>query len=126
MELPEGAENTREKGSKGEALAADYLVGKNFEIIKTNFHFGRYGEIDIIAKDKETLVFVEVKSRISSNFPDPLFAINHAKIQKLRRVAEGFIHVNQSYIGMECRFDVISIDFTHNPPLVNHIENAIY
>jgi putative endonuclease len=115
--------NSREKGSSAEALAIAYLKSKNFRIIKQNFYFGRYGEIDIIAKDGNVLVFVEVKSKSSKSSVNPIESINYKKQKHLKRAAEGYLYVNNIY-EQECRFDVIIIDFTIEPPSIEHIIQA--
>jgi putative endonuclease len=116
-------ESTREKGKSSESYAHDYLVKKGFKIIKQNFHFGRYGEIDIIAEDDGCLVFVEVKSRYSDKFADPLEYITPQKVKNIRRTAEGYLYVN-NITDRVCRFDVVTLDFTKSSPTVRHIVNA--
>jgi putative endonuclease len=116
--------DTRQKGTEGETIAEEYLIKKNFHIVIKNFHFGRHGEIDILAKDGETLVFVEVKSRSSYEYGDPLDSITYTKQRSLRRAAEGYLYVNK-ITGIECRFDVITVDFRKKPPEINHLINAL-
>lgn len=116
-------ENYRQKGSFAEALAEEYLVQKGYTIKTRNFHFGRYGEIDIIAKEGTTLVFVEVKARWTKRFGSAEESITSKKIMSLRRVAEGYLYINKIE-NTECRFDTIAIDGSINPPFINHIENA--
>lgn len=110
-------------GRKGEQIAADYLVGKGYQIVKKNFYFGKVGEIDIIAKKGNVLVFCEVKIQNSDAFGDALFWITPAKQKKLRKTAEGYLFVNMPNYD-SYRFDVIVIDTSFNPPKINHIENA--
>ncbi|MDA3813519.1 MAG: YraN family protein [Candidatus Cloacimonetes bacterium] len=73
--------NIKQIGSKGEELAREFLMANNYQIIKTNFH-SPYGEIDIIAKDNGTLVFIEVKTR-SSNLDSALNSISISKRKKI-------------------------------------------
>lgn len=61
-------ENNRDIGYKAEKIASDFLESLGYSIIQKNFHFGKYGEIDIICDDNNTLVFVEVKYRNTSNY----------------------------------------------------------
>ncbi len=114
--------NTRDKGGKAENAAAEYLTRDNYEILKRNFFFSRHGEIDIIAKDEETLVFVEVKSSGSNKYGSPLSWITKSKIRKLRRCAEGYLYVNKIK-DVPCRFDVIVVD-TKAGNEIQHLKNA--
>ena len=116
--------NTTVKGKRGEDIAVAYLKRNGFEIIKRNFHFGRNGEIDIIAELNSVLVFVEVKMRSSDTYGDPLLSINFAKQKSLRKTAEGFLYINK-IIDKECRFDIITIDVSQNPPRIDHLVNAM-
>lgn len=116
-------QNTRAKGSKAEEMAASYLEAKGYKIIKRNFHLGRIAELDIIARQGNTLVFVEIKSKGTNEFGDLLFSITPKKQRALRRAAKGYLHINR-ITDTECRFDVITIDFTGPKPLIDHIEFA--
>lgn len=120
-------QSTRTAGSKAEDLAEKLLKEKGFKIRKRNFHFGKVGEIDIVAEDNGQLVFVEVKSRTSHEFGKPIDSINERKRSQLRKTALGYLHVN-SIDDMECRFDVITIDFTdnHDNPIIEHLVNAFW
>lgn len=116
-------DNTHIKGLKSEALAADYLTGKGFSIIETNFRYGRNGEIDIIALQNEVLVFVEVKSANTTIFGSPVEYITDSKIKKLKLTAQAYL-MEKSKNDIECRFDVIAIDYTTTPIKITHLENA--
>lgn len=88
-------------------MALKYLRRKKYEIVETRFRFAR-GEIDIIARDGKTLVFVEVKMRTSGAFGRPEEAVTPAKQQQVRKVAQGYLC--KRWLGdVECRFDVIAI-----------------
>lgn len=115
--------NTREAGDQGEKKAAEYLTAKGYEIIKTNFHFGRYGEIDLIAKDKGYIVFVEVKMRRGNEYGSALESMSHKKMMALRRAAEGYLYVNK-ITDVPCRFDFIAIDSSDGKSEITHLENA--
>lgn len=116
-------ENQREKGKYAEELAEEYLIKKGYSIINRNFHFGRYGEIDIIACIDEILVFVEVKARWTKLFGTAEESITSKKIMSLRRVAEGYLYTHKIQ-NRACRFDTIAIDGSVKPPIINHIENV--
>ena len=115
---------TKEKGKKGEDLAVEFLKILGYSIKKRNFHFGRTGEIDIIAQDKNVLVFVEVKMRSSDAFGDPLLSITTSKQKSIRKTAEGYLYINKIY-DTECRFDVITIDIRYTPEKIEHLINAL-
>lgn len=115
-------EDNRAKGSRGESLACDYLSKLGYNILKRNFYFGKHGEIDIIAEDGLYLVFIEVKSRYSDEFGDPLLSITSRKQRSLRRAAEGYLYVNK-ITDKDCRFDVIIVRFDKNNA-IEHIKAA--
>lgn len=98
---------TRALGRLGEDLACDHLRRKGYEIVGRGFRL-RGGEIDIIARDAGTLVFVEVKTRADERFGRPEEAVTPAKQAQIRRIARGYL---VAHPGGEaaCRFDVVSI-----------------
>ena len=102
-----------------ERLAAKYLVSKGYAILEMNFR-SRRGEIDIIARDPEYLVFIEVKYRrnLSAGFPEE--AVTLKKQQIISRTADYYIIRHGIPEGTPCRFDVISILGDR----VRHYENA--
>ena len=116
--------STRRKGAEGEDLAEEYLIQQGYEIIKRNFTFGKVGEIDIVAKDKNEIVFVEVKTKTKDEYGDPLDRITPQKQKKLKIVAKGYFYVNGIY-EHDCRFDAITIDLTHGKKEINHIKYAL-
>lgn len=120
---PSNEASKRSQGNDGESSAVRYLEEKGYEVLKRNFHFGRTGEIDIVARKAGGLVFVEVKSRSNSSYGDPLFSITPSKQQKIRAVARGYLYVNQIE-DVECRFDVITIVKTNGREQIEHIEGA--
>ena len=99
-------------GRWGEELALKYLKTKRYRILKTGFRLFR-GEIDIIAYDGDTLVFVEVKTRRGTKFGSPEEAITPAKRDQLRRIAQGFLTVNHLE-ETPCRFDVLALVIAPN------------
>ena len=108
-------------GKKSEIIAADFLKQKGYKIIELN-HKNKIGEIDVIAQDRDYLVFVEVKARLSRAFGDPLEAVNYKKQQKIRKVAELYL-IKKRKTETSCRFDVISI-LGQEEYEISHIENA--
>ncbi|GIK20667.1 MAG: YraN family protein [Ignavibacterium sp.] len=115
--------NKKDFGKDGEEIAAKYLLKKGFEILKRNYRLS-HGEIDIIAKDGDTLVFVEVKTRKNLEYGEPEYAITKKKIQQLKKIAELYLFDKQIEEA-DCRFDVIAIILgSENNPQITHYENA--
>ena len=101
--------NTRNTGTSYERKAAEYLEQQGLVILKHNYRC-RQGEIDLIARDKEYLVFVEVKYRSQTRAGYSLDAVNPAKQKKISKVARYFLAVEYHCTEIPCRFDVIGID----------------
>ncbi|MCL1946042.1 MAG: YraN family protein [Chitinivibrionia bacterium] len=104
--------NTRKVGADGEQKAIDFLIANGYEIIEKNVHFGKTGEIDIIAKEiDETVVFVEVKYNRSAKgtFGEPEFRCNAKKIKQITKLANIYIY-DKKLFGKPVRIDVIAID----------------
>jgi putative endonuclease len=112
-----------ELGKKGELLAIDFLKEKGFKILETNFRLEK-DEIDIIAKDGEILVFVEVKTRSTSNYGEPEIAVGDKKVEFLLRAAENYL-ISKN-LTVEIRFDIISIVLNSTKNKIRHIEDAFY
>jgi len=107
-------------GRRGEAQAAKFLKRAGFKIAARNVHVG-YDEIDLIAKQGDTLVFVEVKTRKNEDFGRPAAAVDRAKRKKLSRAAMHFLKkrkLRPPYI----RFDVVEV--IGEKPEIRHIQNA--
>ncbi len=99
-----------QKGSISEDIAADFLKDQGYTILERNFRFHR-NEIDIIAKDREVLTFVEVKARKSIQHGYGFEAVNTAKQSLIKKVAQSYLIMKKlSLYDTPCRFDVISID----------------
>ena len=95
-------------GARGEGLAREYLKAKGYSIIASNFK-NKLGEIDIIAKDKGMIVFVEVKTRVSLSCGWPYESVSRAKQKKIARVAWCYLKLNFGTIDVPARFDVVSV-----------------
>ena len=109
-------------GKWGEQAAAEYIQNKGYSILGKNIRTP-HGEIDIIAKDGETLVFCEVKSRRSDEFGDPEYAIPPRKQQQIRKIARGYLFEHEIK-EQDCRFDVVAIRMRGNTPEINYMRNA--
>ena len=108
-------------GKKGEIIAKNFLKKKKYKIIKMNYK-NIIGEIDIIAKQMNYLVFVEVKTRTSNAFGDPAEAVDENKQNKIRQVATMYLKEN-GLLDTPCRFDVVAI-IDDSVAEIRHIENA--
>ncbi len=111
----------RSLGFQAERYAAYYLRDQGYKILAQNFH-SRFGEIDIIATERETLVFVEVKMRSSRVFGTPLEAITYSKLQKMQKTAYYFLTI-RNYKDVPFRFDAIAIKLEKNQKIINHVKN---
>ena len=79
------------KGKYGEDIAVKYLIKNGYKIVERNYHFSRYGEIDIIALDKDTLCFIEVKTRTTEKFGTGFEAVNRTKLSKIYKCALSYL-----------------------------------
>lgn len=109
-------------GNSGELAAVDYLRKSGYEILDRNFRC-KSGEIDIIAKNKKLLVFVEVKTRSSKVYGTPAEAVTYAKQQKIINTALHYLNFT-NLNNIEIRFDVIEILYSRQGIQYNHIINA--
>ena len=111
--------NTTLTGREGEAKAADYLRRKKYEVMGANYRC-RFGELDLIAKKRELVIFVEVKLRKNDRFGAAADAVTLSKQEKLRKAAASWLASHDC--DAPARFDVIEI-YT-DTGRINHIENA--
>lgn len=109
-------------GKFGEDLACIYLKKLGYKIVERNFRI-RGGEIDIIAKDGEILVYVEVKTRTSRKFGLPEEAVGFHKIKFLERAAK-FYRVSKNNLPDLERIDVVAVDLSEKEPNIKLIKNA--
>ena len=99
--------NLRKIGAEGEDAAAQFLLGQGYSILERNFAT-KFGEIDLIAREKNILVFVEVKFRRTSEFGSPQEAVTRAKTLQIGRAALDYL-VKKRLSGVESRFDVVAV-----------------
>ena len=111
--------NKRRLGSAYEDLACERLEAEGMQILARNYRV-RIGEIDIIARDGDELVFAEVKYRSSLDYGGAEYAIPPAKQRTIRRVAEWYMNQNHIRQDSFCRFDAVLIDREE----ITHIRNA--
>lgn len=113
--------NNIKTGKRGESFAKDYLVAKSYNILNMNFR-NYIGEIDIIAMDKDVLVFIEVKTRTSMKFGYAYESVNYRKQQKIINASLSYIQ-QRNIRNTQIRYDIIEVYLTPNVN-INHIENA--
>lgn len=111
-----------ELGCQGELIAANYLISKQYKIVEKNFRC-KMGEIDIIAYQGRTLVFVEVKTRSNTSYGFPCEAVNHKKRIHLIRTATYYMVKNQ-ITDVDQRMDVIEILYNSKGVYIRHLTNA--
>ena len=110
-----------ELGKLGEDLAVQYLTDKGYEILERNWR-NIHKEIDIIAKEGDDLVIVEVKARQTDEYGDPDIAVTKRKQRMLIAAANAYI--TRKGLDVETRFDIVSIVFKDGEPVIEHIEDA--
>ena len=109
-------------GRRSERLAAEYLKLSGYRILETNYRCGA-GEIDIIAREKQTIVFIEVKARSSNRFGSPKGAVTTAKQRKISMAALDYLK-RTDQTGARARFDVVAIDTAGGTPAIEVVKNA--
>jgi putative endonuclease len=112
-------------GHNGESLAAGFLEKKSYTILERNYRTP-YGEIDLIANQGDTIVFIEVKTRASCSLGPPEISVTRKKAEHMRYSAEYYIQEHPD-LQNEWRIDVISVQMHLNetPALIVHFENVI-
>lgn len=111
----------KETGLKGEQLAQDYLKKQGYEIIEVNKRFSKFCEIDIIAKHKETLVFVEVKTRSTEFCGSPLEAITKTKYENIKTGL--YTYIQEAKVKYK-NFRIDAISIVLKPEIkINHLKN---
>jgi putative endonuclease len=117
------ADTTRDIGRYGEDLAAAYLESKDWLIFDRNYSFEK-AEVDIVATDRNYIIFVEVKFRTNTYFGEPEDAVTPSKVTSIKKAAEAWIYERKMETAV-VRFDVISIVQQNNEaPQITHLEDA--
>ena len=110
-------------GKKGEEIAEKYLKSKHYKILEKNFS-SRYGEIDIIALEKNEIVIIEVKTRTNEEYGSPAEAVDFRKQKHLYDTAKYYLYKKNLEKEL-VRFDVIEIFIEKEKIIINHIKRAI-
>ncbi|MDD4997619.1 MAG: YraN family protein [Syntrophales bacterium] len=109
-------------GKQGEDLAAAHLAENGYRILERNYR-SVFGEIDIVAEEGDTLVFVEVKSRRSEAYGDPQLAVGPKKQRKISRVAMSYLS-EKGWNRRPARFDIVAVKLRPSGNLIELIRNA--
>lgn len=117
------ASDKKKTGEEGEQAAVNHLKSLGWQILERNTHIG-HDEIDIIAKDGDTLVFVEVKTRATDSYGVPEDFITSQKEACMVRAAESYIF-EKEWDG-DSRFDVIAVHYAGRKPEIRHFPDAFY
>ena len=109
-------------GRKGENLAASYLRDLGWEVVERNYRT-RLGEIDLVCRDHDSIVFVEVKTRTETDFARPDQSVTQRKQAKLRRLVEEYL-LRHNLESSDVRFDVLGVTLGGRRPEFEHIVGA--
>lgn len=112
---------TRQAGDSGEDLACKFLKKNGYKILKRNFNI-RGGEIDVIAMDGQSLVFIEVKTRYGKEYGYAREAVTPWKLKYLQKAALFYI-VKTKWGGKPYRFDLVAIDYEDSKPSIELLKN---
>lgn len=116
--------NSRQTGRKGEDLAAEHLMQNGYEILKRNYYAG-HAEIDIIAKNEQAIVFVEVKTCRSQAFGAPETWVDDRKVELMGEAADVFLQ-DFPDLDLDCRFDIIAIYLDGENTVLHHVQDAFW
>jgi putative endonuclease len=123
MLLTRAATNRRADGARYEDIALAHLERAGLALIARNYHC-RYGELDLVMRERDVVVFVEVRYRSASAFGDGVDSVGAAKRAKLVRAAGAFLADHPRLAGAACRFDVLAIGGATDAPSIDWLRNA--
>jgi putative endonuclease len=118
----EGSKTRSDLGARGEELAVQFLRAKGYAIIARNFR-SPVGEIDVVAREAQTLVFVEVKTRETGGFGSAKWAIDGHKRRKVSMAALAYLNL-KGWADRPARFDVVAVDMTPAGPQIELYRDA--
>ncbi|MFW6052387.1 MAG: YraN family protein [Desulfosalsimonas sp.] len=113
---------SKQLGRLGESIAAGHLKKNGYRILARNYR-NRFGEIDIVARHKDAIVFIEVKTRSSAGFGPSKAAVDRRKQKRISMIALGYLKQTRN-MDARARFDVVCIDTGQGRPRVEIIANA--
>jgi len=112
-------------GKQAERLACQYLIENGLKLVVMNYQT-KAGEIDLIMRDKNSWVFVEVKYRTCYDWANAAEAVTRSKQQKIINAAKQYLQQRKIYDLVDCRFDVVAIDEEMTASKINWIPHAFY
>jgi putative endonuclease len=112
-----------DNGRIAEQLARRYLINRGLKAVTTNY-LCRYGELDLVMRDKELLIVVEIRYRHRATFGGPIASISPAKRRKIASATQHFIHKYPAYRHAPVRFDVVGLSGTLHAPDIHWIAGA--
>lgn len=115
--------HTRARGAGVEAAAREFLIGQGLRAVAANANY-RFGEIDLVMLDGDTLVFVEVRYRRSSSFGGGAASVDAGKRRKLVKAAQAFLLAHRHHADAPCRFDVIDASGNPDAPVFQWLRDA--
>ena len=115
--------HTRARGAGVEAAAREFLIGQGLRAVAANANY-RFGELDLVMLDGDTLVFVEVRYRRSSGFGGGAASVDAGKRRKLVKAAQAFLLAHRRHADATCRFDVIDASGDPAAPMFNWLRDA--
>ncbi|MDR3128511.1 MAG: YraN family protein [Bifidobacteriaceae bacterium] len=107
-------------GRFGESLVERDCWRRGWRVLDKNWHYSKYGELDLIASDGQQIIFIEVKTRTSINYGFPIEAINKKKRTKLRTLAKAWLD-NNGKTDWPYRIDSFTVLFNGQNPKINHL-----
>lgn len=116
-----GKQDNKVIGNRGEMLAAEHLQIKGYEILQRNYRT-KWGEVDIVAKDKNIVVFVEVKTKTTDKYGEPWEMVNQWKVEQVKKMGELWCR-EYAWEG-RVRMDVIGVWLAEAEPRIEHWESV--
>lgn len=113
--------HAHEKGVRGEGQAAAFLEANGYTVLERNFRCGT-GEVDIVAKKADTLVFVEVKAWDAFGYADIEYAVDRRKRSRILQASQCYLARNRRHDGSACRFDIVFV--RRDGAEIRHVEGA--
>ncbi len=114
---------SQQRGARVESQALDYLLGQGLQLIDKNFHC-RYGEIDLIMREHETLVFTEVRYRAATAHASAVESVDARKQRRIIRSAEYYLQRHPEQAWRNCRFDVLGVDDSRDQQRLEWVKDA--
>ncbi|MDN5780831.1 MAG: YraN family protein [Luteimonas sp.] len=115
--------NTRARGAGVEAAARDFLLGQGLRAVAANANY-RFGELDLVMLDRDTLVFVEVRYRRDASFGGGAASVDAGKRRKLVKAAQAFLLAHRHFTDAPCRFDVVDASGDPASPAFDWLRDA--